>query len=127
MSHQFGSLHPFSSYQTRHTGLSVLQLLSSIFSSSSTHTQSNNSSSSTSILSVTPRQSADHSCDKVATSDSIISPVFDFASAVSLDQTKRLVYCLRDSYDANRTLVIDLLGHLPQKTASLLVCMQIQW
>ena len=74
--------------------LSVLQLLSTIFPSS-------------------PPQSS-------ATGASI-SVIYEFPSEISINQVRRLVYCLRDSYDANRTLVIDLLCNLPQERVRLMV------
>jgi hypothetical protein len=97
---QFISLHPFSSYQRRHMALSLLQLLSTFFPSSSPTLDS---------LPSPP----------VGGTGSVkqgISPVFEFPGAVSVDQARRLVYCLRDSYDANRALVLELLCHLPQDT-----------
>ena len=59
--------------------------------------------------------------DKSTPMDSTIRPIFEFPSAVSVQQARRLVYCLRDSYDANRALVIQLLRHLSWEAVGLLV------
>ena len=114
MTQQFGSLHPFSSYQRRHMALSVLHLLSTIFPFSSSHAQCDNHMS----------DPVDHSSPflhKATSTDYTIRPVFEFPSAVSVNQARRLVYCIKDSYDANRVLVFDLLCHLPHKTVGLQV------
>ena len=57
--------------------------------------------------------------EKTTPTDSTISPIFEFPSEVSVGQARWLVYCLRDSYDANRALVIDLLSHLSLETIGL--------
>ena len=104
MSQQFSCLHPFSSYQRRHMALSVLHLLSTIFPD--THN---------SITHHANTQTADESNDRGA----VISSVFEFPSAVSGHQARRLVYALRDSYDANRMLVLELLCCLHKETLGL--------
>ena len=107
MSQQFSCLHPFSSYQRRHMALSVLHLLSTIFpSTTDTHNP---------ITHHANTLTADESNDRGA----VISPVFEFPSAVSGHQARRLVYALRDSYDANRTLVLELLCCLHKETLGL--------
>ena len=73
--------------------LSVLQLVSTIFPSSP------------------PKSST----------TSFIGVIYQFPSEISINQVRRLVYCLRDSYDANRALVIDLLYNLPQESVGLVV------
>jgi hypothetical protein len=80
--------------------LSVLQLLSSIFPLSSNDAPAVGYNCSVD----------DEGC---ATKETIIGPVFEFPKAVSVDQARRLVYSLRDSYDANRALVLELLTCFP--------------
>ena len=122
MTQQFACLHPFSSYQRRHTALSVLQLLSNVFPMSSSD-QCDHQLCHTFTQSLrTSGHSTEHSAlllDKTTPTDSTICPIFEFPSEVSLGQARWLVYCLRDSYDANRALVIDLLSHLSLETIGL--------
>ncbi|CAI8056140.1 Thyroid adenoma-associated protein homolog [Geodia barretti] len=99
VSQQFNALHPFSSYQRRHMALSVLHLLSSVFPLSSNDTPP-----------VGHKSSVDEGC---LTKETFIGPVFEFPKAVSVNQARRLVYSLRDSYDANRALVLELLACFP--------------
>ena len=126
MIQQFACLHPFSSYQRRHTALSVLQLLSNVFPMSSSDQCDHHQCCDTFTHSLrTSGKSTEHSAsllDSTTPTDSIISPIFEFPSEVSVGQARWLVYCLRDSYDANRELVIDLLSHLSLETIGLHVC-----
>lgn len=124
MEQQFASLHPFSSYQRRHTALSVLQLLSNVFPTSPLAQCDDQLCDSFTHSLRTSGHSADLSAphlDKNPSADVTLSPIFDFPSEVSSNQARWLVYCLRDSYDANRALVIDLLSHLSLKTIGLQV------
>ena len=104
ISQQFRDLHPFSSYQRRHMALSILQLLSTIFP--------NSAASESHIPS---------SVEGCSSNDTDISPVFEFPRAVSVEQARRLVYSLRDSYDANRALVLELLCCMSQDSLGLQV------
>ena len=79
--------------------LSVLHLLSSVFPLSSNDTPP-----------VGHKSSVDEGC---LTKETVIGPVFEFPKAVSVNQARRLVYSLRDSYDANRALVLELLACFP--------------
>ena len=108
VSQQLSCLHPFSSYQRRHMALSLLQLLSAIFPSSPTPSTSENHDSSS------PSPAGGSSGKEM-----VIGPMFEFPRAVSVDQAQRLVLSLRDSYDANRALVLQLLCCLPQETLGL--------
>ena len=84
--------------------LSVLQLVSSIFH----------------LCTQPPDQNL--CVEGHARNDLVISPVFEFPMAVSKDQARRLVYSLRDSYDANRALVVELLSSFPLESHGLQVC-----
>ena len=115
MCQQFACLHPYSSYQRRHTALSILQLLSSIFPCPPSQTPSQGQNLSPADHLKVPSTIVDKSTSK----DYVISPVFEFPSAVSVEQARRLVHSLRDSYDANRELVLELLSCLHQHTLGL--------
>lgn len=129
MTQQFACLHPFSSYQRRHTALSVLQLLSNVFPMSSSDQCDHQLCDTFTHSLSTSGYSTDYSAPplhKTTPTDSTISTIFEFPSEVSVGQAKWLVYCLRDSYDANRALVIDLLSQLSLETIGLHV-RKLQW
>ena len=53
--------------------------------------------------------------------DTTISPIFNFCTALSDSQAMSLLHGLRDSYDANRILYLDLLQEIPAKRLGLMV------
>ena len=86
--------------------LSILQMLSTIFpnsAASESHIPSN--------------------VEGCSSKDTDISPVFEFPRAVSVEQARRLVYSLKDSYDANRALVLELLCCMSPHSLGL----QVNW
>ena len=87
---QFAVLHPLSSFQRRNFSLSILRICASAFPSSPVTSTS-----------------------EVAVPDTIISPVFVFSEAVSDSQASSLFEGLRDPYNANRIISLDLVLGLP--------------
>lgn len=87
---QFGFLHSLFSFQRRNFSLSVLQLMAACFRSP---------------VALTHGSGAEDSPG--------IPAVFVFSSAVSEQQGACLMEGLRDPYDANRALCLNLLSELP--------------
>lgn len=53
--------------------------------------------------------------------DTTTPPIFNFCTALSDSQAMSLLHGLRDSYDANRILYLDLLREIPAEKLGLMV------
>lgn len=90
---QFKELHPLSSFQRRNFSLSLLQLLMTIFDQSESQTSGGQE----------PHKG------KADVSTPVIPPVFECGATVTKEQAMSLVDGLRDPFDANRQLCLELL------------------
>lgn len=93
LNQQFRHLHPLSSFQRRHFSLSILQLLASCFP-----------------------------CPSPSPSTTPSPPVVVFPLAVTNLQASCLLEGLRDPYEANRNISLELLQELPTSKIRLTVC-----
>ncbi len=95
LTQQFDVLHPLFSFQRRNLSLSILQLMAACFPPPTECSLDNNAAR------------------DVAGCDAAPPPVFVFSSAVSEPQGACLLGGLRDPYETNRVMCLDLLLELP--------------